>query len=114
MIWYRWKFWIFAWSLNDARSITDDYVWDRLFLNLMIRRWAVKPKVGRTPRAGEAWRLRDGDPFPPKSWARIIDVRYDWVRYALETPTSKPGQGMFDDERKPVESFVRSYDYFMG
>ena len=24
MVWYRWKFWIFAWSLNDGGSVVSD------------------------------------------------------------------------------------------
>lgn len=37
MRWYRWKFWIFAWSLNGDGKVTDSHAWHRALGNLMIR-----------------------------------------------------------------------------
>lgn len=41
MVWWKWRWWIFAWSLNDTDGILEydtDTKWNRVFCRLMIRR----------------------------------------------------------------------------
>lgn len=60
------------------------------------------------PRVGERWRRNDGDPFPPKTFAVILDVQAEWVRYRI----GNTFPNVFDDERLPLATFVQVYRPF--
>ena len=57
------------------------------------------------PSVGETWILKSSndDPFPPKArtLVDILEIREGWVRYDMG--------GVFRDERKTIEDFVRIY-----
>jgi len=89
-------------------TMTQDVARSRLqgFVSLFRRKTKDTP---RPPAPGEEWRLiANGDPFPPKITHKIREVRDGWVRYAV-------GSGsLFDDERMPVDRFVRIFCYHSG
>lgn len=73
---------------------------------LVHKKVGLEPHQPKTPSAGEKWRINDGDPFPPKSTATILEVSDGWVRYRI-------GEGMMlDDERMLVKRFIGVYRYY--
>ncbi len=79
-------------------------------INKIMALWQKSPDVEKdavvcaAPVKGEKWLLDIGtsDPFPPKyPPVRILDVKDGWVRYWMGS--------LFDDERKPIDQFMRMY-----
>ena len=76
---------ILNWLLRRTEPITEE---------------PIKPSV--IPEIGERWELKSDDPFPARYGpVKIIGFKNGWVRYYMN--------GIFNDERKELSSFIRLY-----
>ena len=77
------------------------------FLNLF-RKPAVKTVNHDSPKVGEWWRINDGSPFTPKSFAEVMEVKAGWVRYRIMVPGYDP-LPLLSDGSASIKQFVRIY-----
>lgn len=60
MVWYRWKWWVFAWSLNGETRVIDTHEWRRICGHLMVRCSPTATWYGKV--LGVEWFLWDKTP----------------------------------------------------